>query len=252
MADFSVLVADDDEGMRTVMKHIIDKVKGFTLVGEAADGEETLALAEKCKPDVMFLDVDMPKVNGIDCARSIQDINPNTIVIFATAFDGYMSDAFEVYAFDYLVKPFKVERVVQTLERIRDRQTCRLNGEPEAPKAISADRKMIDGRLMLHHREGVSFVDLNDILLVQREDRSTVLYTVGDGRYITGDSLGEMEERLPKDAFFRCHKSYIVNLNHIRDITPYGRWTYVIRLDGTKHDALITHEKYDELEQMFR
>ena len=61
-----------------------------------------------------------------------------------------------------------------------------------------------------------------------------------------------MEERLHSDAFFRCHKSYIINLNHIKDITPYGRWTYVVRLENTRHDALITHEKYEELERMFR
>ncbi len=250
-----VLVADDDEAMRGIMRRIIAKVDGFTLAGEAADGEQTLAQAEALKPNVVFLDVDMPKINGVDCARSIQDINPATIIIFATAFEGYMSDAFEVYAFDYLVKPFKVERVIQTLERIRDsRVRCDIaeETEPEPPKAINAERKTVDGRLMLRHREGVSFIDLNDILLVQREDRATVLYTKGDGRYITGDSLGEMEERLPSDVFFRCHKSYIINLNHIKDITPYGRWTYVVRLKDTKHDALITHEKYEELEQMFR
>ena len=105
---------------------------------------------------------------------------------------------------------------------------------------------------MLRHREGVTFIDLRDILLVQREDRSTVLYTADGERYVTGDSLAEMEERLNSDTFFRCHKSYIINLNHIKDITPYGRWTYVVRLEGTKHDALITHEKYEELERMFR
>jgi two-component system, LytTR family, response regulator len=252
MDELKVLVADDDEAMRGVMRRIIAKVDGFTLAGEAADGEETLAKTEQLKPDVVFLDVDMPKLSGVDCARSIQDMNPATVIIFATAYDGYMSDAFEVYAFDYLVKPFKVERVIQTLERIRDRQTCRSGGEEVPPRAISAERRAVDGRLMLRHREGVSFIDLNDILLVQREERATVLYTKGDGRFVTGDSLGEMEERLPKDVFFRCHKSYIINLNHIKDITPYGRWTYVVRLQDTKHDALITHEKYEELERMFR
>ncbi len=252
MDEIKVLVADDDTAMRGIMKRIVNKVDGFTLVGEAADGEETLETIDKVHPDVVFLDVDMPKINGVECARTIQDVNPSTIIIFATAFDGYMSDAFEVYAFDYLVKPFKVERAVQTLERIRAMYNGRKNGDMEAPKAITADRRMIDGRLMLRHREGVSFVDLNDILLVQREDRSTVLYTRGDGRFVTGDSLAEMEERLPNNVFFRCHKSYIINLNHIKDITPYGRWTYVVRLEDTKHDALITHEKYDELEQMFR
>jgi two-component system LytT family response regulator len=252
MDDLRVLIADDDAGMRTVMKHIIGRVQGFSLVGEAANGEEALAMVEKSKPHVVFLDVEMPVMTGVDCARAIQDMNPAIVIIFATAHDAYMSDAFEVYAFDYLVKPFKVERVTQTLERVRERLANRAEPVGAVPKAITANRKPVDGRLMLRHREGVSFIDLNDILLVQREDRATVLYTrVEDGRYVTGDSLGEMEDRLPKDAFFRCHKSYIINLNHIKDITPYGRWTYVVRLQGTKHDALITHEKYEELEQLF-
>jgi two-component system LytT family response regulator len=253
MDELKVLIADDEETMRGVMRRIIKKVDGFQMVGEAADGEETLVEVEKLKPNVVFLDVEMPKLSGIDCARSIQDMNPSIVIIFATAYNGYMSDAFEVYAFDYLVKPFKVERVIQTLTRIRDRQSSRGDtAEPDPPKVVNAERKPVDGRLMLKHREGVSFIDLNDILLVQREERATVLYTKDDGRYVTGDSLAEMEERLPKEVFFRCHKSYIINLNHIRDITPYGRWTYVVRLKDTKHDALITHEKYEELEKMFR
>lgn len=247
-----VLIADDEPGMRSVLKHILDKVDGFTLVGEAVDGEETIRQAEALKPDVVFLDVEMPKMTGVECARLIQDMNPTTVMVFATAHDAYMSDAFEVYAFDYLVKPFKVERVVQTLERIRDRIQCRVAPTEEAPHVLTADRKPVSGRLMLRHRDGVSFIDLNDILLVQREDRATVLYTRDDGRFVTGDSLAEMEERLPRDVFFRCHKSYIINLNHMKDITPYGRWTYVVRLQGTKHDALITHEKYEELENLFR
>lgn len=253
MDDLRIVIADDDAGMRSVMKHIIAKVQGFSLAGEAEDGEAALVLVEKVKPHIVFLDVEMPKMSGVDCARAIQDLNPSTVIIFATAHDAYMSDAFEVYAFDYLVKPFKVERMVQTLERIRERMVCRVTPQEDVPKAITANRKPLDGRLMLRHREGVSFIDLNDILLVQREDRATVLYTrVEDGRFVTGDSLAEMEERLPKGVFFRCHKSYIINLNHIKDITPYGRWTYVVRLHGTKHDALITHEKYEELELMFR
>lgn len=251
MDDLKVLIADDDAGMRTVMRHIIDKVDGFQLVGEAEDGEDTLQKVETLKPQVVFLDVEMPKISGVDCARTIQDMNPATVIIFATAHDAYMSDAFEVYAFDYLVKPFKVERVVQTLEKIRERMICQPAPQEEMPHAVNANRKTVNGRLMLRHREGVSFIDLNDILLVQREDRATVLYTKDDDRFVTGDSLAEMEERLPEDVFFRCHKSYIINLNHIKDITPYGRWTYVVRLQGTKHDALITHEKYEELEQLF-
>lgn len=251
MDELRVLIADDDAGMRGVMKKMIQKVDGFTLAGEAEDGEAALRMTEELKPHIVFLDVEMPKLTGIECAHAIQDMNPSIIIIFATAHDAYMGDAFEVYAFDYLVKPFKVDRVVQTLERCRDRlllQHVKPLGTPVAPGSL----RQVDGRMMLKHRGGVAFIDLKDILLVQREDRATVIYTTNDGRYVTSESLADMEERLNNDAFYRCHKSYIINLNEIRDITPYGRWTYVVRLEGTKHDALITHEKYEELESMFR
>ena len=91
----------------------------------------------------------------------------------------------------------------------------------------------------------------HDIVLVQREDRSTVIYTKGGERYVTGDSLAETEARLDPAVFFRSHKSYIINLGNISNITPYGRWTYIVRLTGITQDALITHEKYEELEKMF-
>ena len=104
---------------------------------------------------------------------------------------------------------------------------------------------------MLHHKEGLNFINQADILLVQRENRSTVLYATQGRRFETSEALGDVEARLDPKIFFRCHKSYIINLNVIDSITPYGRWTYVVHLTGTDQDALITHEKYEELERMF-
>ncbi|MEG2253362.1 MAG: LytTR family DNA-binding domain-containing protein, partial [Clostridia bacterium] len=218
MDELRVVIADDDSGMRSVMRKIVAKVEGFTIAGEAADGKTALKLVETTKPNLVFLDVEMPEMSGVECAYAIQDMDPTIGIIFATAHDAYMGDAFEVYAFDYLVKPFKVDRVIQTLERARDRLLLKHVQPLESTAVVAAPKHTVDGRLMLHHREGISFIDLKDILLVQREERTTVLYTVNDGRYVTGDTLAEMEERLHSEAFFRCHKSYIINLNHIKDI----------------------------------
>ena len=104
---------------------------------------------------------------------------------------------------------------------------------------------------MLKHREGLSFVDIPSILLIQREERSSVLYLADGSRYVSSDSLGDFEERLPQSMFFRSHKSYIINLNHLDSISPYGRWTYIVKLRGTDRDALITHERFEELEKLF-
>ena len=249
MNPFRVLIADDDSGMRDILRRMVARAEGYQLVALAENGQDAIALAEEHRPHVVFLDVEMPGATGIECARVLQDMNPATVIIFATAHATYMSDAFALYAFDYLVKPFKMERVVQTLERAR----ARLSMAAEAPldTHLPQTPKKIEGKLLLHHRGGVSVLDMKDILLVQREDRATVLYTAKEERYVTADTLGEMEERLGGGPFFRCHKSYIINLNYVRDITPYGRWTYVVRLHGTKRDALITHEKYEYMEKMF-
>ena len=249
MDPIRTLIADDDAGMCLLMRRMLEKSGGFALCGEASDGEELLALFAEHRPALVLLDVEMPKVTGVECARVMQDMDPQAILVFATAHDQYMGDAFSVYAFDYLLKPFKVDRALQTLERVKQVLTTRSTAENAGIRP--AARPAATGRLMLKHREGVAFVNMDDILLVQRENRATVLYTVNDGRYVTSDSLSEVEARLDGRLFFRCHKSYIINLNHIDSVTPYGRWTYIVRLRGTKHDALITHEKYEELEKLF-
>lgn len=245
-----VLVADDEVGIRLILKKRIEATDGFDVVGEAATGEEVMKLFQLTHPHVVFLDVDMPLLSGIDCARQIQDLDPSCVIIFATGHEEYREEAFEVYAFDYLVKPFKLERLDQTLQRILSRpgENAQAVSETLRPaKPLGAS-----GRLMLRHKDGVTFMNTNEILLVQREERSTVLYTERDGRFVLSETLGEIEERLDPRLFFRCHKSYIINLEKIRNITPYGRWTYVVQLDGTKHDALITHEKFGELEEKYK
>ena len=123
----------------------------------------------------MILDVEMPQMDGIACAKALQDRNPLLVIIFATAHEQYMGDAFEVYAFDYLLKPFKVDRALKTLQRVR----MRLQGKSDAPEPAPVPTPSPvrpAGRLMLRGREGLSFIDLSTLLIVQREDRMTVLY----------------------------------------------------------------------------
>ena len=248
--EIRVLLADDEPGMRMILRKMISRVEGFTLVGEATNGAELMEMYRALKPQVVFLDVDMPVMNGVECANRIEDEDPSCILIFATGHEEYRRDAFDVYAFDYLVKPFRVERVTETLGRIRERMTA-LKSRPQMKKEEAAGKGKTMGRMMLKHRDGVTFVNMADIVLVQREDRATVIYTVDGGCFYTSDTLAETAEKLDESVFFRSHRSYIINLNYIHDITPYGRWTYVVRLKGTEHDALITQDKYEELEKLY-
>lgn len=142
--ELRVLIADDDSGMRMILRRLIEKAESFTLAGEAVDGKQAIELAETLRPDVVFLDVEMPEMTGVECARVIQDMNPAILLIFATAHEGYMGDAFEVYAFDYLVKPFKVERVMQTLERARNLLNGQFEKAPQPARQPLARPRMED------------------------------------------------------------------------------------------------------------
>lgn len=249
MPNIRTLIADDDPGMRLVMRKFIERAGGFDLIGEAVNGEELVRLHADARPDVVILDVEMPVMTGVEAAKIMQDVNPKTILVFATAHEDYRKDAFEVYAFDYLIKPFKMERVMTTLEMIKTRffQTPGKIIEREKQEKTSDGKK-----LMLKHKEGIAFADVDDILLVQREDRATVIELAAGKRLVTSEGLSDIERRLPANKFFRSHKSYIIGLDHIEAVTPYGRWTYIVQLRGTEHDALITAERLEELEKLYQ
>lgn len=244
--NIKVLIVDDEEGMRTIIKKILEKSGGFEVVGDTDNGEEAIGIFKEHRPQVVFFDVQLPGFNGIECAKVLTDIDPKTIIIFATAHAEYMSEAFQLYAFDYLVKPFKIERVMQTLDRIKTLNKPNYN---DGIDKIIKHEKGLD-KLMIKNKDGISFIDTKEIVLVQREESSTVIYTKTDS-FTTSISLSDIEEKLDNSQFFRSHKSYIINLSLITKIYPYGRWTYVVKLKNTEKDALLTHEKYEEIKKLF-
>lgn len=244
-----VIIADDDSGMRMIIRKFIEKAEGFEIVGEAANGKEALALHKENKPDVIFMDVEMDVMDGLSAAKEIADIDPRCRIVFATAHDKYALEAFQVFAFDYLVKPFDIDRVMNTLSRIKESVVQVYNKNNEDIKASGMFCKELN-KLMVKDKECMVFVDMPDIHLVQREDRSTVIYT-SNQRIVTNEPLGELYARLDKELFYRCHKSYIINLAMISEAYPYGRWTYIIKLKNIKQDALMTYEKFGLLSEKF-
>lgn len=241
-----VLIVDDEAGMRLLISKAVTKMDGFDVIGEAASGEEALNLFRKNLPEIVFLDVELDGMSGVECAEKILEINPKTMIIFATGHNEYMPRAFEIYAFDYIIKPFKIDRIFQTLDRIKGilKESTEFKVEDKIRPSKSLDK------LIIKNKEGISFVDSSDIILIQREDKSTVIYTASE-RFVTSEALTDIEEKLDTNKFMRSHKSYIINISKISKIFPYGRWTYVVKLKDTEMDALMTHEKYEELKKMF-
>lgn len=238
-----IMLVDDEPGVRLLLRKIIEKQDAFEIVGECENLTDAVMLFNRTQPEVVFLDIEIDGASGIECARIIADLAPKTKIIFATAHAEYMPEAFDVYAFDYLVKPFNVERVNQTLERIRG-MVLPEKGKEEVRREGGLDRLLIKGK------ESACFVDTSDIVLVQREEGSTVIYTEVDS-FITSAGLTEIEAKLNPELFMRSHKSYLINVSKVKRIEPYGRWTYIVTFKNLDKDALITAEKYEELKRRY-
>lgn len=241
-----VMLVEDEAGMRLLLKKIIEKHSEFQVVAECDEIAESVIQFTRQKPEVVFLDIGIKGQNGIECAKVLCELNPKVKIIFATAHAEYMSDAFELYAFDYLVKPFDMERVNRTLERIASMME---------PQSFEPEEKIVKSefrhdKLLVKGKESMSFIHIPDIILIQRENNATVIYTEKDS-YVTSASMTELEKKLDPEQFLRSHKSYIINLSRIRKIEPYGRWTYVVHFQGRKEDALLTAEKFEEIKKRF-
>ena len=241
-----VMLVEDEMGIRMILKKIIERHEGFELVGESDNFSDAVVQFRRLKPDVVFMDIGIKDENGIECAKIMTDLAPKTKIIFATAHTEFMSQAFELYAFDYLVKPFDLARVERTLNRI---QAWREPKVPEAEEKVSRPERSLS-RILVKGRESMSFVDIDEIVLVQRENNSTVIYTMNDS-FVTSAKMSDIEQKLDPEMFMRSHKSYIINLTKIKTIEPYGRWTYIVTFKDIARDALLTQEKYEEIRLRF-
>lgn len=241
-----VMLVEDESGIRLVLRKIIERHGGFEIVGEADNFADAVVQFGRLKPDVVFMDIGIKGENGVECARIMTDLAPKTKIVFATAHAEYMSDAFELYAFDYLVKPFDLARVEKTLNRIKAQSELK---QPESGQRVSRTDSGLS-RILVKGRESMSFVDIDEIILVQRENNSTVIYTATDS-FVTSAKMGDIEQKLDGERFLRSHKSYIINLTKIRTIEPYGRWTYIVNFKDIDKDALLTQENYEIIKQRF-
>lgn len=245
-----VMIIEDEPEIRRLLKRIVEKQESFCVVTEAASFSEAVTEFSRYKPEVVFVDVDLNGESGLDCAKVIAELAPMTKIIFATAHSEYMANAFEIYAFDYLVKPFNMERVNRTLSKVRESMERHTpESREDGLEEVTHSQKYKD-KLLIKGKEQVVFVDTRDIIMVERVNSQTNIITANE-EYKTSVSLSDIEAKLNPEEFMRCHKSYIINLQAISRLEPYGRWTYVVKLKGTEATALMTSQNYEEIKRMF-
>jgi two-component system LytT family response regulator len=223
-----VLICEDEPLAVRALREYLKDVDWIEIVGEARNGSDAVRLIQKLEPDLVFLDVRMPGLSGLEV---LETITHRAAVIFTTAYDEYAVSAFEFGALDYLVKPFGKERLLESLDRVR----VRLVGEGLARAARSnGPRGKYASRLFARHREGIVPIPVGRIIRIDAISGGVSLVTDG-GVFSSDSSLGEVQERLDPKDFVRVHRGHLVSLAHVAKIERYDERRLLLRLDdGSK------------------
>lgn len=246
------LVVDDEKPAREELIYILRKMEGIEVVGQASHGKEALGLIHKLKPDIVFLDIQMPEMNGMEVARRLINKEYTPEIIFVTAYDQFAVEAFEVNATDYLLKPISEDRLKQRLEKmiLEDRQEENLayHKLEDLIHSMKLDKK-VSQRISLYQNNRLIPVDIEDIIYITIENKNTIIFS-NKGNFGTNYTLNELMDKLDKTMFFRSHKSYIVNLNYIESIDPWFNYTYNIHLSNSKEIIPVSRSYVKEFREV--
>ncbi len=272
----SALIIDDEQLARAELKYLLDQVGGVEVLAEGSNGIEALDLIEEHHPDMVFLDVQMPGLDGFAVIQRLMDratakatvkeAEPLPQIVFATAYDQYAVRAFDVNAVDYLLKPFDRIRVEQAVERVKGR----ISGFAAEGHADTLPESQIESLLRLLNRpQGASRVPQPAKLIVQAQnrlllvDQSEICYAAieeGVIRVVTqhfeGQSkcrtLEELLDLLDPALFWRAHRGFVVNINHIREVVPWFKSSYQLRMDDKRQTEIpVSRAQTKRLRELF-
>ena len=249
-----VLIIDDEHLARETIQLLLKNNPSIEVVGECRDGAEAVEKIVELRPDLVFLDIQMPELNGFEV---IEKVGPENMpaVIFATAFDEYAIQAFDAHALDYLLKPYDDDRFDLALDRallqLKQKElgslSERLTALMEEGK-IEEENEALD-RIMIKERGGVVFIKTEDIDFVEAAGDYVVLY-VGKKKHMTRESMTKMAVKLGSKDFVRIHRSTIVNLERVKELKPYFHGDYLVYLkDG--RELKLSRRYWARLEKVF-
>ena len=263
----TALIVDDEELAREELKYLLDSAKDVDVLAEGKNGVEAVDLIRTHHPDVVFLDVQMPGLDGFAVLKKLLELGEGDRlpqIIFATAFDQYAVRAFDVNAIDYLLKPFDKARVLQALDRARLRlQEQSADLKPSATGDVRMDvlLKLIEqqqaprshsGKIVLQAGSRLLLIDQKDICFASIDEGviSVVTPTIeGQSKCRT---LEELFDQLDPALFWRAHRSYLVNINHIREVVPWFKSTYQLRMADKKQTEIpVSRAQTRRLRELF-
>ncbi|MBE3572762.1 MAG: response regulator transcription factor [Moorella humiferrea] len=243
------LIVDDEYPARQELRFMLQEFKDIEVVGEATNAREALNLVSALDYTVLFLDINMPGMNGLELSRAIQKRPNPPFIIFVTAYEEYALQAFEVNAVDYLLKPFDEKRLGQAIEKIR-RLVEQRQQQPHQEAPAAGDGKGRLNRLPVEKDGKTILLDQNDLIYACTQGDNVYLKTVNE-QYLTRFTLKELENRLDPRTFFRCHRCYIVNLTRVREIVPFFNGTYtLIMADKQQSEVPVSRNQARKLKSL--
>lgn len=216
------------------MHAIISSIEGIEIVFSTTSAEEAYEQIKKETIDVLVADIEMPHLSGYELADIIHTHALDITVIFVTATSGYAVHAFELNVHDYIMKPYPKERLIQSMERLLEK-----NRSSE-----------IKGRLYLKQKNDIYIVQKKEIIFIERSGRSTTIYTKNEAikTYLT---LNELEGELRERDFIRSHRSYIINIHYVKNFSLYAKNSYIVTFEGIEEKAIITKDKVKYLQEYY-
>jgi two-component system LytT family response regulator len=214
MKEFRTLVIDDERLAREELKSVLSEILEINVIGEAQNGDEALKLIKSEAPDLIFLDINMPEMNGFEMLKKLDEIPK---VIFVTAYDEYALKAFEVNALDYLIKPIDPERLAEAIEKLKKESDEEFESSLN-PKLDRSSRTLsVEDRVFIKDGEKCYFVQLADVRMLESDGNYVKVY-FDKNRPLILRSLNSFEEKLDPEHFFRANRKFIVNINWIEKV----------------------------------
>jgi two-component system response regulator LytT len=249
-AVLSAMIADDEQLAREELAYLLKDFDDIEITGTAGNGLEALDLVQKLEPDLVFLDVQMPGLDGLSVVRTLREKNielPH--VIFTTAFDQYAVEAFRLEAMDYLLKPVERARLEETLDRarrtIQDRQKIPL---PDSPRLTPQRTK-----LLVRNGNRNFIADAQELVYATIDNGLITLVTTALEGHSNYKTIEELQASLDRDVFWRVHRSYLVNINRIREVVPWFKSSFQLRMDDKKQTEIpVSRVQTKRLRELFK
>jgi two-component system LytT family response regulator len=244
----AVLVDDEKLSLLTLQKVLEKHCPDVEIIGSYQKPADGLAALLHDKPDLLFLDIEMPAMNGFDLLEAIEE--PDFDVIFTTAYNEYALRAIKVSAMDYLLKPIDESELMAAVEKIRQKRANRMSQQHMELLLTNLSIDNAFPKLAIPSLDGIEFVDVENILHCEADRNYTIIYTVSGEHFIFSKTLKEIEKLLPERDFFRTHQSHLINLRHIKKYIR-GTGGEIVLSDG-KHIRVAKVKKEALMERIFK